>query len=266
MRLTDRIWKLTASGAFAVALALVATPAQAAYYSGTFGVQGTGVLSFQTGGFGFIDFCPADTTSPGSGSANVCSGQTSGTGTGTAIVGSTSDDYNGVLSPLTSATILDVTNTPGGSGNFSYLGVAPPDALTALANFITFASAPNLSVVATHIINQTCVPSLSEVCVNGFKLTQNTGSVSVSILIGGYVLDSNDGAQSGITSGLFTGNFSNPLFDTIPEVLAAAGPNGIGAFSPSWSATITTVVPEPATYALIGGALLGLGLLRRKVA
>jgi len=265
MRLTERILKLTASGVFAVALALVATPANAAYFSGTFGVQGTGVLSFQTGGFGFIDFCPADTTSPGAGGANVCSGQTSGTGTGTAIVGSASDDYAGVLSPLSAATILDVTNTPGGSGNFSYLGVAPPDALTVLANFITFASAPNLSVVATHIINQTCAGP-GEFCTNGFKLTQNSGSVSVSILIGGYVLDSNDGAQSAITSGLFTGNFSNPLFDTIPEVLAAAGPNGLGAFSPSWSATITTVVPEPATYALIGAALLGIGFIRRKSA
>jgi len=266
MRFTERILKLTASGAFAVALALVTTPANAAYFSGTFGVQGTGVLSFQTGGFGFIDFCPADASSPGSGSANICSGQTNGTGTGSAIVGSASDDYAGVLTPLTVATILDVTNTPGGSGNFSYLGVAPPDALTALANFITFASAPNLSVVATHIVNQTCAPSLTEFCTGGFKLTQNSGSVSVSILIGGWVLDSNDGAQSGITSGLFTGNFSNPAFDTIAEVLTAAGPGGTGAFSPSWSATITTVVPEPATYALIGAALLGLGVLRRKSA
>ena len=263
MRLTEKILKFAATGAFAVALAVVTTPANAAYYSGTFGVQGTGVLSFQTGGFGFIDFCPADTGSPGSGSPSICSGQQNGTGTGSAIVGSATGDYFGVLSPLTLSTIKDVTNTPGGSGNFSYLGVAPPDALTALANFITFASAPSVSVVATHIINQTC-GGVGEFCTNGFKLTQNAGSVSVSILVAGYVLDGGD--QSTITSGLFTGNFSDPAFDTIAEVLAAAGPGGKGAFSPSWSATITTVVPEPATYALIGAALLGIGVLRRKVA
>lgn len=264
--MSNNIFKLAAPGLLAMALMVSSTPANAAYFTGTFGVQGTGVLSFQSGSpsYGFIDWCPADTGSPGAGT--VCSGQQNNSGTGTAIVGSATQDYVGVLSPLTLATIKDVTNTPGGSGNFSYLGVAPPDSLTTLANFITFAGAPNLSVVATHIINQTC-GSATEVCVNGFKLTQNANNtVSVSILIAGYVLDSNTGDQSAITSGLFTGNFSDAAFNTIAKVLAAAGPGGTGAFSPSWSATITTETPEPATFALIGAALLGVGILRRKSA
>jgi len=44
--------------------------------------------------------------------------------------------------------------------------------------------------------------------------------------------------------------------------------DGVGGSTAYGRATITgdvTAIPEPATFLLIGGALLGLGLLRRKL-
>jgi len=95
--------------------------------------------------------------------------------------------------------------------------------------------------------------------------SNTTGTaVTASFDAGGVVRHLTDGiaANYGAT---FTAQLRNANFNTIAEILAAFAPGGSGAVFSTWSATIaSSAVPEPATYALIGTALLGLAALRNR--
>lgn len=61
-----------------------------------------------------------------------------------------------------------------------------------------------------------------------------------------------------------TGNFGSTVFDMVAPISLIVAPN---SGTPPGDTTIQGQLsssPEPATFGLIGGALIGLGLLRRK--
>jgi hypothetical protein len=67
-------------------------------------------------------------------------------------------------------------------------------------------------------------------------------------------------------TGAMTGNFGNTHFDMIaPITLVPAPDSGTPQGDVTIQGQVGSVVPEPATFGLIGGALVGLGLIRRKL-
>jgi hypothetical protein len=78
----------------------------------------------------------------------------------------------------------------------------------------------------------------------------------------GTVTDLLDGTSAPY-KGLFTFNITS--VSTIPELLSAFGPGGVGFVESSWSAEFNSI-PEPASvFMFLGGlGLVSLGLWRKK--
>jgi hypothetical protein len=67
------------------------------------------------------------------------------------------------------------------------------------------------------------------------------------------------------TTGVLTGNFGNTHFDMVSPITLIVAPNsGSPAGDSTVNGQVGSVTPEPATLGLIGAALIGLGLVRRK--
>jgi len=219
---------------------------------GSMGFGGTGVITFQNGANAFIDWCPSNTGSP----TGFCTTQNNA---GTGAVTVTSNTGGLTVVPVGSTgTILDSMNAPPQILPYT---VFPPGVTVSLDNYLDLASDPaSWNWRATQMLLQSC--GAGEVCVGPFKFTQNTSSVSVSIEVVGVLL--NPTADTSWRA-LITGNFVDPQFNTIAQVLAAAQTPG-GAFSPSWSAALTTdAIPEPGTFGLMGGALVLIGSLSARL-
>lgn len=219
---------------------------------GSLGFSGTGVITFQNGANAFIDWCPSNANAP----TGFCTTQDN-SGTGSVLVTSNNGGLTAV--PVASTgTILDSTNTTPPIAPYTYF---PPGTTVSIDNYLNFASDPaNWNWRATQMLIQSC--NVGEFCVGPFKFTQNVNSVSVSIEVRGLLLNPTPDTS---WRALITGNFVDPQFDTIAEVLAAAQTPG-GAFSPSWSAALVTdAVPEPGTFGLMGGALVLIGSLSARL-
>lgn len=117
--------------------------------------------------------------------------------------------------------------------------------------FAGVGTAPNC---ANNSVGSVCTPPGSP-----FTLTQTSAGVTVTLAMGGIAYKGTSGSGSSPTTGLFTAQVTTP--GTITSVLAQVASNTLPIQTYSASFT-STAVPEPATFGLIGTALLGVGLLK----
>ena len=107
---------------------------------------------------------------------------------------------------------------------------------------------------ANNNIGSVCTPTGSP-----FTLTQTNTGVTVTFALSGIAYSGTSASGSSPTGGLFTAQVTTP--GHITEVLAEVAANTL--VKQTYSASFTsTAVPEPATFGLIGTALLGVGLLK----
>lgn len=226
----------------------------AAAITGGFGTTGAGVLTYTTGAGNFLDFCPTDPTSPATspscgGALNYGKGDIiaqGGTGTFTAV------------NPTSAGTILDLRSTLG-PGPFTFLPVGVPSAVN---NFLFLSALPLLNFQAQLFVPETCVTTSTQQCVGGFLLSQAGGNVSVTATINGVVFDTSGVLGAARFTDILSGQYTNTTLATVTG--AALSPGGI--FSNTWSNTVSTSpIPEPATLTILGGGLLLLGCLRRRI-
>jgi hypothetical protein len=251
--------RLTVVGlAFCAMLVISAAPAHALFVNGQLGWTGTGVVTFSTGGgapgTNFIDWCPVNTGTPVPGGVSGCPVVNNGLGdtavttaTGTFVV---PDPVGGP------GTIVDITddNTPPAPYTFVPVGA------TNIAGFFNFPD-PWLYTV-TSIDNQVCAPTPTLVCTGYFQLVQTGANVAVNFSGLGTI---NAGGDISNFTFLITGNFPGT---TIAAVITAAA-SAAGAFSPSWSGTLTATgapIPEPMTLLTLGTGSALLAYRRRRAA
>jgi len=153
-------------------------------------------------------------------------------------------------------TIKDMADAP--SAGFTTFPVGVP---VSIDNWLTLAALPNLNFRATQFVPATCVTTATQTCIGGFLLSQIANNVTVSMTINGIVIDT-----SGVlSSAAFTDAISGQFNDTTMAAVAAAANSPTGIFSNTWSGSVNTAaIPEPATFGLIGFALLALGAVKYK--
>lgn len=211
---------------------------------GTLDISGIGNVRV---GVNFIDFAPL------------------GGGTGVFNVSGTDQNFLGI--PLGSlGTIKDLADPPATPGTAilipSFITVPTPGTLfTFSLERIFLGGGPACTVAPT--VGNSCSPT--ELVANTpFLLTQNRAGVSVSFSVLGTLTDNRPGATAPLSlpyRGLFTAQFTKPTNDTVPEILASLVSPGY--VESSWSAEFTSV-PEPVSFVLIGGGLIGLALGARR--
>jgi hypothetical protein len=222
--------------------------------TGTFGIAGPGVLAFSTnpGISDFIRFCTdADPT---------CSAAATATGDFD-VSGPGSGSFAG-LAGTNVGTIDNVTDHTPPVSPYTYLPVGVPVSIDNIITLTGVSSLFNADFQANMLPLATCpTPSASQQCLGPFQLNQNGGNVAVVMDILGTLINLTDGSRSNLDITV-TGQYNNT---TIGAVETAAESTG-GAFSNSWSATVTaTAIPEPGTSAMMllaGGGLLLLSRIR----
>lgn len=178
---------------------------------------------------------------------------------------------------VTAGTVAFASLAPGTTGTIADLDIvdAPPGVPLNPRPFIDVGffhfdlrrinSAPPgaPSCAVAPVPGQSCFPT--EIVANTpFLLTQTNSGVAVSLSLIGNAFDATGQASY---EGLFTLNFTSADQDTVPELLAAFAPGGPGFVDSSWSAQFTAtplatpppVIPEPATWFMMAGALLLFG-------
>lgn len=253
LRLSSQVRRMTLRLGCVFVLMSLPALVSASYLTGSFGQApsaGTnGIVTFQTGTTGFIDFCPENTATP--------------TAAGCTVVNNGVGNFNvtgavGLPGAFTGAgTILDIASATGNSP-FTYVPIGNS---TGVANFMTIAG---LNFIETNFLPESCTTTATQACVGGFQFGQAGTTVTVTVVFSGTVANSLDSSNNvSAWTDVITGQYTN---QTMAAVLAAAT-SAAGIDSNSWSGSVTlTATPEPGTIGLMGSSLIGLGLLlRRKI-
>lgn len=167
-------------------------------------------------------------------------------GTGNFIIVPFSPPNSGFFAPLagTSGAIKDISSVP--APGFT---TAPADVPILVQDFLTFASAPTASFTLTSI--QSTI------------FAQTGSSVSATILVSGFFVDSSDPATTYSGSGIFTTQIQNQTIAGLTNLLASGG-----SVTASYSASFQAV-PEPTPLpAILALGIIGTGVLvlRRRLA
>jgi hypothetical protein len=182
----------------------------------------------------------------------------------------------GSFAPLagTQAIVADLDN---GNGETAGTIILPTANGGTAGHFITF-SANSWAVTLQEILpgnlpactgsgDVACTPSFAANGVSPFDLVQQGNNVIASFAYNGTI---NDGqGNSSAATGTFSTTFSGTTVDQVLITVAPAGSfggqgQGKSIVTGDTGTLFATAIPEPASGALIGGALLGLAALLRR--
>jgi hypothetical protein len=182
---------------------------------------------------------------------------------------------------LQSGSFVPLANATGYDRNLAFLGAQPINTPFVLANFLSFASAPDIAIdlgfidpgtgtaTCTGGLGASCTPRFAALVtpsnplgLSPYVFTSLPTGTSFMVSLAGTARRISTGETSTFT-GLLTTQFAGLTSSQLASTLAAGGTLPT-TFSAALTVTPTVTTPEPATVALLAPALLALGGLARR--